>query len=104
NLQNLAYAFEWWIFGGFFTMLWIRSVRDHARRRKEVAGGPSDPRSNGEPPAGSGAPENSGSPAGSAAPEDSGSPADNESAADSAPMDAAKAAPSRPIEVREVSS
>jgi len=104
NLQNLAYAFEWWIFGGFFMMLWIRSVRDHARRRKEVAGGPSDPRSNGEPPAGSGAPENSGSPAGSAAPEDSGSPAENESAADSAPMDAAKAAPSRPIEVREVSS
>lgn len=35
NLQNLAYAFEWWIFGGFFTLLWIRSVRDHARRRLE---------------------------------------------------------------------
>src|SRR5690625_3566799 len=127
NLQNLAYAFEWWIFGGFFTMLWIRSVRDHARRRKEVAGGPPDSRSNGEPPTGSGARENSGSPAhpatpensGSPAPpatpensgspthpvtrENSGSPADTESVADSAPMAAAKAASWRPIELREAS-
>lgn len=36
NLQNLAYAFEWWIFGGFFTLLWIRSVRDSARHRLET--------------------------------------------------------------------
>lgn len=36
NLQNLAYAFEWWIFGGFFTLLWIRSVRDNARHRLET--------------------------------------------------------------------
>lgn len=35
NLQNLTYAFEWWIFGGFFTLLWIRAVRDHARNRLE---------------------------------------------------------------------
>jgi len=39
NWQNLTYAFEWWIFGGFFTVLWIRSVRDHARRRLETQNG-----------------------------------------------------------------
>lgn len=37
NLQNVAYALEWWIFGAFFTMLWIRAVRDHARQRLEDA-------------------------------------------------------------------
>lgn len=42
NLQNLTYAFEWWIFGGFFTLLWIRAVRDHARRRLEGDVDPTD--------------------------------------------------------------
>lgn len=36
NWQNLAYAIEWWVFGGFFTLLWLRAVRDHARRTREV--------------------------------------------------------------------
>jgi len=31
NLQNLAYALQWWIFGGFAVALWVRMVRDAAR-------------------------------------------------------------------------
>jgi cytochrome oxidase assembly protein ShyY1 len=39
NLQNLFYALQWWLFGGFAVLLWIRLVRD------EMAGG----RRGGEP-------------------------------------------------------
>ena len=39
NLQNLFYALQWWVFGGFAVLLWIRLVRD------EMAGG----RRGGEP-------------------------------------------------------
>lgn len=28
NVQNLAYAIQWWVFGGFALFLWIRVVRD----------------------------------------------------------------------------
>lgn len=31
NLQNLAYAAEWWIFGGFALVLWWRMVRDEVQ-------------------------------------------------------------------------
>lgn len=31
NIQNLAYAAQWWIFGGFAVLLWLRLVRDEAR-------------------------------------------------------------------------
>jgi cytochrome oxidase assembly protein ShyY1 len=31
NIQNLAYALQWWIFGGFAVLLWVRMVRDNAR-------------------------------------------------------------------------
>lgn len=37
NLQNLFYALQWWIFGGFAVVLWLRLVRD------EVRGAPADP-------------------------------------------------------------
>jgi len=30
NIQNLAYAVQWWIFGGFALALWYRLVRDEA--------------------------------------------------------------------------
>lgn len=30
NIQNLAYAAQWWIFGGFAVALWWRLVRDEA--------------------------------------------------------------------------
>lgn len=30
NIQNLAYALQWWIFGGFALALWYRLVRDEA--------------------------------------------------------------------------
>lgn len=30
NLQNLAYAAQWWIFGGFAIFFWTRMVRDEA--------------------------------------------------------------------------
>ncbi|MFD2026469.1 SURF1 family protein [Promicromonospora aerolata] len=33
NLQNVFYALQWWVFGGFAVLLWIRLVRD------EMAGG-----------------------------------------------------------------
>jgi cytochrome oxidase assembly protein ShyY1 len=32
NIQNLAYALQWWIFGGFALALWWRLVRDEAER------------------------------------------------------------------------
>jgi len=31
NIQNLAYAAQWWIFGSFAVLLWLRLVRDEAR-------------------------------------------------------------------------
>ncbi|WP_233549673.1 SURF1 family protein [Cellulomonas rhizosphaerae] len=31
NIQNLAYAAQWWIFGTFAVLLWLRLVRDEAR-------------------------------------------------------------------------
>lgn len=36
-LQNLAYALQWWIFGGFAVLLWVRMVRDEARASAEQA-------------------------------------------------------------------
>ena len=51
NVQNLSYAAQWWIFGGFALLLWWRMVRDEARGNPfddergepaEVAGGPGD--------------------------------------------------------------
>lgn len=30
NLQNLFYALQWWVFGGFAVLLWVRLVRDEA--------------------------------------------------------------------------
>ncbi|MBB2922603.1 SURF1 family protein [Cellulomonas cellasea] len=47
NVQNLAYAAQWWIFGGFALVLWIRMVRDEARGdvpgMPGVTGGPPEP-------------------------------------------------------------
>ncbi|GCD20986.1 SURF1-like protein [Cellulomonas algicola] len=43
NIQNLAYAAQWWIFGGFAVALWWRLVRDEAagdRRLPEDEGEP----------------------------------------------------------------
>ncbi len=37
NLQNLAYAAQWWIFGGFAVLLWLRMVRDEARGGRSSA-------------------------------------------------------------------
>ena len=49
NVQNLAYAAQWWIFGGFALVLWIRMVRDEARGG--VPGMPDDaPRAPGPEP------------------------------------------------------
>lgn len=36
NIQNLAYAAQWWIFGGFAVLLWWRMVRDEARGGRPV--------------------------------------------------------------------
>lgn len=35
NTQNLFYALQWWVFGGFAVLLWLRLVIDEARRSKE---------------------------------------------------------------------
>lgn len=35
NLRNLAYAAEWWVFGGFALFLWGRLVRDEVQHRRE---------------------------------------------------------------------
>ena len=35
NIQNLAYAVQWWIFGGFALFLWLRMVRDEAAGEPE---------------------------------------------------------------------
>lgn len=32
NIQNLGYAAQWWVFGGFAVFLWIRLVRDEMLR------------------------------------------------------------------------
>jgi len=37
DLQNLAYAAQWWIFGGAAVLLWLRMVRDEARDRAAAA-------------------------------------------------------------------
>lgn len=37
NIQNLAYAAEWWIFGGFALFLWWRLVRDEVRHDRDQA-------------------------------------------------------------------
>lgn len=37
NLQNLAYALQWWIFGGFAVLLWARLVRDETRAAVQEA-------------------------------------------------------------------
>jgi cytochrome oxidase assembly protein ShyY1 len=38
NIQNLAYAVEWVVFGGFALFLWWRMVRDEVTYRREEAG------------------------------------------------------------------
>lgn len=38
NVQNLAYAAQWWIFGLFAAGLWWRLVRDEAAGRPELPG------------------------------------------------------------------
>lgn len=44
NIRNLAYAAEWWIFGGFALVLWWRMVRDEVHHiRRERAEGESVP-------------------------------------------------------------
>lgn len=39
NVQNLAYALQWWIFGGFAVLLWVRMVRDETRAQREDLAG-----------------------------------------------------------------
>ncbi|WP_230685068.1 hypothetical protein [Cellulomonas sp. JZ18] len=42
NVQNLAYAAQWWIFGLFAVGLWWRLVRDEAAGRPPVPGDEDD--------------------------------------------------------------
>src|SRR5690606_30846727 len=35
SVQNLAYALQWWIFGGVAVFVWARLVRDEARAEVE---------------------------------------------------------------------
>lgn len=45
NLQNLFYALQWWVFGLFAVLLWVRLVRDEAggARRGRTRDGSDDP-------------------------------------------------------------
>lgn len=47
NVQNLAYALQWWIFGGFAVFVWARLVRDEARAEVEQTEHPSPERPGG---------------------------------------------------------
>lgn len=38
NLQNLAYAGQWWVFGGFALVVWWRAVRDESRPKAAAPG------------------------------------------------------------------
>lgn len=38
NLQNAFYALQWWLFGAFAVLLWVRLVRDEAAGRKRGNG------------------------------------------------------------------
>lgn len=42
DLRNLAYAAQWWLFGAFAIALWVRLVRDEARRAVEGPVTPAD--------------------------------------------------------------
>ena len=57
DLRNVAYALQWWIFGGFALLLWFRLVRDEVRAASEEAGESeaSDPVSPGRTVTGAGA-------------------------------------------------
>ncbi len=37
NLQNLLYALEWFVFGGFAVFIWWRTVLDEAHGRRRPA-------------------------------------------------------------------
>ena len=37
NVQNVAYALQWWVFGGFAVLLWVRTVRDEVTAEREDA-------------------------------------------------------------------
>lgn len=43
NLQNLAYALQWWLFGGFAAFLWWRTVRDEVTTDREAAAAEAGP-------------------------------------------------------------
>lgn len=46
NVQNLAYALQWWIFAGFALALWFRMVRDAAEQDPRSAGDDGGPDGN----------------------------------------------------------
>jgi hypothetical protein len=43
DVQNYAYAFQWWAFTGFAVLMWLRVVRDAVPRRATVDAVTSDP-------------------------------------------------------------
>lgn len=63
NLQNLAYALQWWLFGGFAVLLWARLVRDETRAAREELAEADDVARNADDPA-TQVPAEAGEPAG----------------------------------------
>lgn len=51
NLQNVSYAFQWWVFAGFAVLMWLRVVHDVHRRALERAEDEAEERAAGQPPA-----------------------------------------------------
>lgn len=37
DVQNYAYAFQWWVFTGFVLLMWLRVMRDAIHRRESGA-------------------------------------------------------------------
>ncbi|QCB95189.1 SURF1 family protein [Cellulomonas shaoxiangyii] len=67
NVQNLAYAAQWWIFGLFAVGLWWRLVRDEAAGRPPI---PGEGDGDGPPPSDEGGPHPAGPDPGTAAQRD----------------------------------
>ena len=37
DLQNFAYALQWWVFSGFALVMWVRIIRDRGRAMREAS-------------------------------------------------------------------
>ncbi|MEJ5869002.1 SURF1 family cytochrome oxidase biogenesis protein [Pseudokineococcus sp. 5B2Z-1] len=74
NLQNVSYAFQWWVFAAFAVLMWLRVVHDVRRRALERAEDEAEERAAAQPGASAGAADPEGGPDPGGAPEPSSAP------------------------------